>query len=153
MQKVQKIKTKKLKRGFCVLDRERDLKLAVEAIATLREFKKREHPVLGLGLDGALQVVEPILNSILRFSSEKFPDELFDRVVPRPIPEDLSQARKTAAVEVKTLRKILKEARADLSVPENECTQLDNALDLVERKLNELLPPPGAPQKAILPFD
>ena len=40
-----------------------------------------------------------------------------------------------------------------LSVEENQCNQLDDALDQAEVKLNELLPPPGAPPRAKLPFD
>ena len=47
----------------------------------------------------------------------------------------------------------MKDARADLSVEEGHCIRLDQTLDLVEEKLNDLLPPPGAPPKAKLPAD
>ena len=76
------------------------------------------------------------------------PDDLFEEA--QPVPADLGEARKAAAVAVKVLRKILKDARADLSVQESQCKRLDDVLDHVEEKLNELLPPPGAPRTAKL---
>jgi hypothetical protein len=65
----------------------------------------------------------------------------------------LGKARKDAAGAVKVLRNILKGARTDLSVDGAQCNRLENALDLVEQELNNLLPPPGAPPKAKLPFE
>jgi hypothetical protein len=53
---------------------------------------------------------------------------------------------------VKALNKLLQDARGDLSVDGAQCNRLENALDLVEQELNNLLPPPGAPPRAKLPF-
>jgi hypothetical protein len=67
------------------------------------------------------------------------------------VPTDLGEARKAAAGAVKVLQKLLKDARADLSVGEHDCNELDSAIDRVEVALNDLLLPPGAPPKAKLP--
>ena len=66
---------------------------------------------------------------------------------------DREKARKDARPAVKVLRRILKDARADLSVPELACNRLDHALDLVEEELNDLLPAPGSRPSPKLPFD
>lgn len=81
------------------------------------------------------------------------PEHLLSDADAETVPADLGNARKAAKGAVKVLREILKDARADLSVDEYQCNRLDNALDLVEQELNNLLPPPGAPPKAKLPFD
>ena len=85
--------------------------------------------------------------------SNAVPDDLFGDAEAVAVPADLGKARKDAAGAVKVLRNILKNARADLSVDGAQCNRLDNALDVVEQELNSLLPPPGAPPKAKLPFD
>ncbi len=64
---------------------------------------------------------------------------------------DRDKARKDAPAAVKVLRRIAKDARADLSVDEILCNRLDYALDLVDQELNELLPSPGAAPQAKLP--
>ncbi len=142
--------TKKQRRGFCVLDRDDALESAVHAIATLRSLTDKMPSALALGLRSALQIVEQVLTGILLFSGGRLPEELFNRVVVKPLPEDVKQTRKTAKAAVAKLRTILNDAQADLSVPADECRQLDEALQEVEEKLNDLLPPPGAPRTAVL---
>jgi hypothetical protein len=65
---------------------------------------------------------------------------------------DRERARKDAPAALKVLRRILKEARADLSVHEYQCNRLEYALDRVDEELNEMLPPPDAKPSARLPF-
>ena len=106
------------------------------------------------GLGNALVLLELELSEILLFSTAKrLPEHLFCDSEAGAAPSELGKARKEAAGAVKVLRKILKDARADLSVDESLCNLMDNAIDLVEQELNKLLPPPGAPPKAKLPFD
>jgi hypothetical protein len=147
---------KKLKQGFANLDREKALKSAAEAIQMLRALSV--YATCGAawrcGLGYALECLEEQLNEILLFSSSnRLPEELFLGNGAVPVAADLGQARKDAAVAVKVFRKILRDAASDLSVDEFQCHGLDQALDHVEVQLNALLPPPGSPQKAKLPFD
>jgi hypothetical protein len=153
MKKKRDTTTKKTKRGFCVLDRGKALNSAVKAVGVFRELKTTKADAVRLGFGGALQILEDVLNGILRFSGGALPDDLFDRLVPEPLPEDVDETRRVAKGAVTILRKILKDARADLSVHVSECTQLDDAIDVIERALHELLPPPGAPGPPKLPFD
>ncbi len=145
----------KAKRGFAVLDRDAALIAGAGAVGLLRQLSTyaTSSAAWRCGLGYALEAVETELNDILRFSTAKrLPEELFANACGQPV-LDLGPARKDAAAAVKVLRKISKDARADLSVEENQCNQLDDALDQAEVKLNELLPPPGAPPRAKLPFD
>lgn len=142
------------KRGFAVLDRDKALKSAAVAINTLRGLSTFATSAAAWrrGLDYAMEQVETQLNDILRYSSSKrLPDDLHDGK--QPVTPDIGEARKDAAAAVKVLRKTLKDARTDLSVDEYQCNGLDHALDQLETELNKLLPPPGAPPKAKLPFD
>ena len=146
----------KAKRGFAVLDREEALKAAAEAVGLLRGLFGFATTLAAwrCGLCNALDLLEAELNDILLFSSAKrLPDDLFGDAEAVAVPSDLGKARKAANGAVKVLRKILQDARADLSVDGSQCNRLDNALDVVEQELNGLLPPPGAPEKAKLPFD
>ena len=147
---------KKVKRGFAILNRNQALKSAAKAINPLRELSKFESSPTAwrCGLGYALEMVETQLNDILLFScAKRLPDDLFGGAEAVAVPADLGKARKDAAGAVKVVQKILRDARADLSVDEYQCNRLDNALDLVEQELNNLLPPPGAPTGAKLPFD
>ena len=147
---------KKPKRGFAVLDREKALKSAADAIRIFRALSKfgTSTAAWRCGLGYALELLEVELNDILLFSSAKcLPDDLFGDAEAVPVPADLGKGRKDAAGAVKVLKKILRDARADLSVDGAQCNRLENALDLLEEGLNELLPPPGAPPRAKLPFD
>ena len=147
---------KTVKRGFAVLDRDEALKAAAKAINTLRGLSKFQSSPTAwrCGLGYALEMVETQLNDILLFScAKRLPDDLFGGAEAVAVPADLGKARKDAAGAVKVLRNILKGARTDLSVDGAQCNRLENALDLVEQELNNLLPPPGAPPKAKLPFE
>ena len=142
------------KRGFAVLDRDAALIAAAGAVGLLRGLSKvaTNSAAWRCGLGNVLGIVETELNDLLLFSnSSRLPDELFGDPGGESVPADLAEARKDATGAVKVLRKILKDARADLSVEEYQCIRLDQALDQVEIKLNKLLPPPGAPPKAKLP--
>ena len=140
---------KQPKRSFARLDRPKALHAAAGAVGLLRTIFKDATKAAG----HALELVETELNDILRFSSDsRLPDEIFCDAEAVPIPTDLEQARKAASGAVKVLRKILKDARGDLSVDESQCGGLDDALDRLEESLNILLPPPGAPRKPKLPF-
>jgi hypothetical protein len=144
------------KRGFAVLDRAEALNVAAGAVALLRTLFKfaRSSAAWRGGLGYALELLEVELNDILLFSSAKrLPDDLFGDAEAVPVPADLGKGRQDAAGAVKVLKKILRDARADLSVDGAQCNRLEIALDLVEQELNNLLPPPGAPPKAKLPFD
>jgi hypothetical protein len=146
----------KAKRGFAVLDRADAIEVAAAAVGLLRNLFTfaPSSAAWRCGLDYALELVETQLNDILLFSNaNRLPDDLFGDAEAVAVPADLGKARKNAAGAVKVLRKILKDARADLSVPGDQCNCLDYALDLLEEALNELLPPPGAPTGAKLPFD
>ena len=146
----------KAKRGFAVLDRDEALKAAAGAVGILRRLSKlaTSSAAWRCGLGNALGMAETELNDILLFSSAKrLPDDLFGDAEAMAVPTDLGEARKTAAAAVKRLQQILKDARSDLSVDVSQCNRLDNALDVVEQELNELLPPPGAPPKAKLPAE
>ena len=147
---------KKQKRGFAVLDREKALLLAVGAVGFLRKLSTFATSAAAwrCGLGNALGMLETELNDILLFSSaSRLPEDLFSDADAETVPEDLGKARKAARKQVDVLRKILNDARADLSVTEIQCNQLDNALGLVEQELNNLLPPPGAPPRATLPAE
>ena len=142
------------KRGFALLDRDDAVKVAAGAVGLLRQLSKfaTSPTVWRCGLDHALELLEMELNDILLFSSaSRLPEHLFGDADVKSVPADLADARNAAAGAVKVLRQILKDARADLSVDESQCNRLDDALDLVEQELNDLLPPPGAPPKAKLP--
>ena len=146
----------KAKRGFAVLDRDEALKAAAGAVGLLRTLVEFaiSPAAWRCGLDYALEQVETQLNDILLFSSAKrLPDYLFCDSEAEAAPSDLSKARKAANGAVKVLRNVLHDARTDLSVDGSQCNRLDDALDVVEQELNNLLPPPGAPPKAKLPFD
>ena len=145
---------KKVKRGFAILDRNQALKSAAKAISPLRGLSKFESSPTAwrCGLGYALELLEGELNDILLFSiAKQLPDELFGDAEAMAVPTDLGEARKAAAGAVKVLQKLLKDARADLSVGEHDCNELDSAIDRVEVALNDLLLPPGAPPKAKLP--
>ena len=146
----------KVKRGFAVLDRDEALKAAAGAVGLLRTLSKvaKSPAAWRCGLDYPLEMVETQLNDILLFSgANRLPDDLFGDAEALPVPADLGKARKDAAGAVKALKRILQYARGDLSVDGAQCNRLENALDLLEEGLNELLPPPGAPPRAKLPFD
>lgn len=142
---------KTLKRGFAVLDREKGLKVAAGAVGLLRKlFTDATSAAAWRG--NALENVEIELNTILLFSGDNgLPDEVLGGAEAMAVPADLGQARKEAAGAVKVLRRILKDARGDLSVDESQCHSLDDALDRLEEALNDLLPPPGSPPRAKLP--
>jgi hypothetical protein len=146
----------KAKRGFAVLDRDETVKAAAAAVGLLRSLVTfaTSSAAWRCGLGYALELVETQLNDILLFSSaSRLPEHLFCDAEDEKVPSDVGKARKDAAGAVKMLRNILKDARADLSVDAYQSNRLDNALDLVEQELNNLLPPPGAPTGAKLPFD
>jgi hypothetical protein len=145
----------KAKRGFAILDRDDAVKAAAAAVGILRELSRFSAGPAAwrCGLDNALGMVETELNDILFFSSAvRLPEHLFCSADAESVAADLGDARKDAAGAVKVLQKLLRDARADLSVDEYQCNRLDNAIDLIEQELNKLLPPPGAPPKAKLPF-
>ena len=143
------------KRGFAVLDREASVTSALGALHILRSLPKCAFCTAAdrLSVNYAIGQVERELNTMLCFSSSgHLPGERAEKT--EPLTGHLGEARKAAAGAVKVLRKILKGARADLSVDENDSTKLDFAIDGLEVALNDLLPPPGAPPKARLPgFD
>jgi len=56
---------------------------------------------------------------------------------------DWDGSRKNAIQAVKSLRKVVKDAEADLSVHERFPRRLKYVLGLVEETLNEMLPPDG----------
>jgi len=140
------------KRRFCVLDRAASLVLAVKAIAELRAVAESKDANESIGLTAALQALEQALNCILQYSYSKFSEELFYGVVVDPLPIDVEKVRMRAASSVKSVRKVLKDARGDLSVDEVDCTRLDANIGFIEERLNDLLPPQGAPKGACLPF-
>ena len=146
----------KVKRGFAVLDRDEALKAAAGAVGILRELSRFSSGPAAwrCGLGNALELLEAELKEILLVASSSQPPEpLFCDADADSVPADLGKARKDAAGAVKVVQEILRDARADLSVDEYQCNRLDNALDRLEEELNRLLPPPGAPPKAKLPFD
>ena len=146
----------KAKRGFAVLDRADAIEVAAAAVGLLRTLFKfaRSSSAWRGGLGYALELLEVELNDILLFSSAKrLPDDLLGDAEAVAVPADLGEARKDAAGAVKVLKNILQDARDDLSVNGAQCYRLDNALDRLEEELNRLLPPPGAPPRAKLPFD
>jgi hypothetical protein len=137
------------RRGFSVLDRPKALKATAGAVGLLRNVFKDATKAVGY----ALELVEGALADVLLFSSDsRLPDVVIGDAEAVAVPTDLEQARKAASGAVKVLRKILRDARGDLSVDESQCSGLDNALDRLEEALNELLPPPGAPRRPKLPF-
>ena len=145
----------KAKRGFAVLDREEALKAAAGAVGILRELSRFStgSAAWRCGLGNALDLLEAELKDILLVASSSQPPEpLFCDGDADSVPADLGKARKDAAGAVKVVQRILRDARADLSVDASQCNGLDNALALVEQELNNLLPPPGAPPRAKLPF-
>jgi hypothetical protein len=144
----------KATRGFAVLDRDKSLKSATGAVQALRGLSVYAASVAAwqCGLGYALELVECQLNDILLFSSSnRLPDELFLGGVAVPVVAEVGQVRRDAAAAVKVFRRLWKDARADLSVDESQCNRLEQALDQVEVKLNELLPPPGKAPRAKLP--
>ena len=146
----------KAKRGFAVLDRDDAIKAAAAAVGLLRTLSKFaiSPAAWRCGLGNALELLELELNDVLLFScAKRLPDYLFCDSEAEVAPSHLGKARKAAKGAVKVLRGILQDARTDLSVGEYQCNRLDNALDLVEQELNNLLPPPSSPPKAKLPFD
>ena len=119
---------KTTKRGFAVLDREKGLRSAAGAISILRGLSKFEsNPAAWrCGLNYALELVETELNDILLFSGgNRLPDCLFCDLEAESAPSDLGNARKAAKGAVKVLRKILRDARADLSVNQGQADRLD----------------------------
>src|ERR1035441_4666248 len=103
---------KKPKRGFAVLDREKALKSAADAIRIFRALSKfgTSTAAWRCGLGYALELLELELNDILLFSSAKrLPDDLCGDAEAVPVPADLGKARKGAAGAVKVLRNILKD--------------------------------------------
>lgn len=143
-----------LKRGFAVLDRDKSLKSAAVAVRSLRSLSTfaTSAAVWRIGLGTALELVEGQLDDILLFSSAKrLADDVLGDAESVAVPVDLGEARKSAAGAVKVLRRVLKDARADLSVDESQCHGLDDTLDRLEEALNELLPPPGSRPRAKLP--
>lgn len=140
------------KRGFAVLDREKALKAVAGPVGLLRRLSTGATSTGGGRCRNALEGVETELNDILRFSSDsRLPDDLVGDAEAVSVSADSGMVRKSAAGAVKALRRILKNARADLSVPACQSDRLDDALDRLEEELNGLLPPPGASPKPRLP--
>jgi hypothetical protein len=148
----RKTTTRKPQRGFYVLERNEALEVALKALLTLRQIAKTKPVEEHRGLMAVLGMTECALNRILQFSESNFSDEAWGHYTAEAVPEGLEETRQLAKKSLNCLLKILKDARADYSVEEKDCTRLDDALDDIARKLTELLPPPGAPRKTALPF-
>jgi hypothetical protein len=63
---------------------------------------------------------------------------------------DWEQSRKDAIQAVKVLRKVVKDAGADLSANERFPRRLSYELGLIEETLNEMLPPDGVQKTDLL---
>jgi len=80
-------------------------------------------------------------------------NDLFGDAEAVPVPADLGKGRQDAAGAVKVLKKILRDARADLSVDGAQCNRLEIALDLVEQELTIFCRRRVRRRRPKLPFD